>query len=186
MKRLFTLAFVTTLACGLSWAHDSKNPGAPNPSPNASVSQEVGHTNISMTFGRPGVKGRTIWGDIVPYNGGDPRPWVAGANGSTIIEFSDDVKINGNELKAGKYGFFIIPSEESWTVIFSNNSEKYGIMQYKADDDALRLDVKPEKAEFQEWLDYRIEKTGDFTATISLHWENIRAGFTVETPHHKD
>lgn len=185
MNRLSIFALATLLACGLSYAHDSANPGAPNPSPNASISQVVGHTDVSMTFGRPGVKGRTIWGDVVAYNGGDPRPWVAGANGSTIIEFSDDVTINGKDLKAGKYGFFIIPSEESWTLIFSNNSSKYGIMQYKAEDDALRIEVTPESADFQEWLDYRIEKTGDYSATISLHWENVKAGFTVGTPDHK-
>lgn len=166
-------------------AHDGKHPDAPNPSPNATASQAVGYANVSVAFGRPGVKGREIWGKLVPYNGGTPRPWVAGANGSTIIEFAEDVKVNGNDLKAGKYGFFIIPAKDSWTLIFSNNSSKYGIMKYDAKDDALRLAVKPEASEFQEWLDYRIEKTGELTATLSIHWEKIKAGFTIEAMDHR-
>ena len=176
-----TISMIATSAL----AHDGKHPDAPNPSPNASTSQEVGYGKLSITFGRPGVKGREIWGKLVPYNGGKPRPWVAGANGSTIVEFGEDVKVNGNDLKAGKYGFFIIPEKDSWTFIFSNNSSKYGIMKYSADEDALRLTVKPEATEFQEWLDYRIVKTGELTATLSVHWEKVKAGVTIEAPDHR-
>ncbi|MFP6582534.1 MAG: DUF2911 domain-containing protein [Candidatus Hydrogenedentota bacterium] len=167
-------------------AHDGKHPDAPNPSPNGSVSQEVGYGKVDVAFGRPGMKGRTIWGDLVPFNGGDPRPWVAGANGSTVVTFAEDVKVNGQALKAGAYGFFIIPEKDQWTLIFSSDSSKFGIMKYSADKDVLRLTVKPEKSDHQEWLDYRIEKTGELTATLSLHWENLKAGFTIEAPDHRE
>ena len=169
-----------------SSAHDGKHPDAPNPSPNGSVSQEVGYGNVTVKFGRPGVKGRAIWGELVPYNGGTPRPWVAGANGSTIVTFAEDVKVNGQALKAGAYGFFVIPEIDEGTLIFSNNSSRFGIMQYKAEEDALRLTVKPEKSDFQEWLDYRIEKTGELTAKVNLHWENVKAGFTIEAMDHRE
>ena len=179
-------AMAASMVCLPSSAHDGKHPDAPNPSPNGSVSQEVGYAEVSVKFGRPGVKGRAIWGELVPYNGGKPRPWVAGANGSTIITFAEDVKVNGEALEAGSYGFFIIPEEDSWTLIFSSNSSKFGIMQYKAEDDVLRLTVTPEKSVFQEWLDYRIEKTGELTATVNLHWENVKAGFSIEAMDHRE
>lgn len=180
------VAIAATVVSLPSSAHDGKHPDNPNPSPNATVSQEVGYGNVTIKFARPGVKGRTIWGELVPYNGGTPRPWVAGANGSTIVTFTEDVKVNGQEMKAGAYGFFIIPDKDEWTLIFSNNSSRFGIMQYKAEEDALRLTVTPEKSDFQEWLDYRIEKTGELTATVNLHWENIKAGFTIEAIDHRE
>jgi hypothetical protein len=184
-KSLIAAGLALTLAVSPAFAHDGEHPDAPNPSPNASTSQEVGYGNVSVAFGRPGVKGRTIWGELVPYDGGTPRPWVAGANGSTIVTFSEDVTVNGEALKAGAYGFFVIPAEDEWTVIFSSDSSKYGIMKYSADKDALRITVKPEEAPFEEWLDYRIVKTGQLTATLSLHWENIKASINIEAPDHR-
>lgn len=188
MNRFIQSAVFCALTIVLSLpaiAHDGAHPDAPNPSPNASVSQVVGYGNVSVKFGRPGVKGRTIWGDVVAYNGGTPRPWVAGANGSTIVTFEEDVKVNGQDLKAGSYGFFIIPAEDEWTLIFSSDSSQYGIMKYSAENDVLRLSVKPEASAHQEWLDYRIEKTGELTATLSLHWEKVKAGVTIEAPDHR-
>ena len=178
-------ALILTAVCTPAFAHDGKHPDAPNPSPNSSKAQEVGYEKVSITFGRPGVKDREIWGKLVPFKAEKPKPWVAGANGSTIITFAEDVKINGNDLKAGAYGFFVIPDKNEWTLIFSNNSTKYGIMKYDSKEDALRLTVKPEKADHQEWLDYKFEKTGQLTATLSLHWEKLSAGFTIEAPDHR-
>jgi len=165
-------------------AHDGHHPDAPNPSPNASVSQEIGYEVVTITHGSPGVKGREgkVWGELVPFNGGEPRPWMAGANGSSIITFKEDVKINGQALAKGAYGLFMIPSADSWTVVFSNNSSKYGIMQYKKEEDALRITVKPTEAPLQEWLKYSIEKTGDVSADISMRWENLKVTFSVEAP----
>lgn len=168
-------------------AHDGHHPDAPNPSPNATVSQEVGYGNVTIEYGRPGVKGREgkIWGNLVKP-GDDPRPWSGGANGNAVITFAEDVKINGKDLAAGSYGLLVDAGEDTWTFIFSKNAKKLGIMSYKAENDALRVEAKVEKAEPQEWLAYEFEKTGELTATVNLHWENVIAGFTIEAPDHRE
>lgn len=167
-------------------AHDGAHPDNPNPSPNATTSQEVGYEKVSLAYGSPGVKGRTIWGELVPFNGGDPRPWVAGANGSTTITFEEAVQINGNDLEAGSYGLHMIPAKDEWIVIFSTDASRFGIMSYKPEKDALRVTVKPEEASFQEWLSYDIVKTGELTANVNLRWENLSVGFTVTAKDHRE
>lgn len=185
--RFSTAAALILIAASVpAFAHDGHHPEAPNPSPNAGVSQEIGYGNVTVKFGRPGVKGRTVWGELVAYDGGQLGVWMAGANGSTIITFDEDVKINGNKLKAGSYGFFVVPGKDEWTLVFSNNSSKFGIMKYTKEEDALRITVKPEAAAHQEWLDYKIVKTGELTATISLHWAKLKAGFTVEAKDNRE
>ena len=183
---LFTLGLAVLLAPAV-FAHDGMHPDAPNPSPNASVSQDVGHGNVSIEYGRPGVKGREgkIWGELVKP-GDDPRPWSGGANGNAVITFAEDVKINGNDLPAGSYGLLVATDDDAWTFIFSKNAKRLGILSYKKEDDVLRVEAKVEKADPQEWLAYEFEKTGQFTATVNLHWENVRAGFTIEAPDHKE
>ncbi len=166
-------------------AHDGKHPDAPNPSPNATASQVVGYTKVSVTYGRPGVKDRTIWGELVPYNGGDPRPWAGGANGSTIITFEEDVKIDGNAIAAGSYGLFWIPAKDGWTIILNSDSSQFGIMKYTSEKDVLRITATPKEAEYQEWLRYEFEKTGELTADLNLHWESLKVGFTIEGPDHR-
>lgn len=190
-KRLTRIAGLAVLALAVVsmqlsvLAHDGKHPDAPNPSPNATASQVVGFTKVSLSYGRPGVKDRTIWGELVPYNGGDPRPWPGGANGSTIITFDEDVKINGNNLAAGSYGLFWIPAKDEWTVAFNTDSSQYGITKYTADKDALRIKVTPEEAAYQEWLSYEFEKSGELSAALNLHWDRLKVGFTIEAPDHR-
>ena len=106
------LLLVGFIALSGLWAQDLKFPQV---SPAASVVQTVGLTEITISYHRPGVKGRTIWGDLVPYD----KVWRAGANEATTIEFSHDVTVEGQALKAGKYGFFALPGQSEWTVIFS-------------------------------------------------------------------
>jgi len=166
-------------------AHDGMHPDAPNPSPNATASQEVGYASVSLAYGRPGVKGRNIWGELVPYNEGQPRPWMGGANGSTVITFAEDVKINGNAVAAGSYGLFWIPAKDKWTIILNSDSSKFGIMKYTADNDVLRVTATPEKADFQEWLSYEFEKTGELTADLNLHWDRIKVGMSIEASDHR-
>ncbi len=190
-KRLTRIGGLAVLALAVAFmqpfvlAHDGKHPDAPNPSPIATASQVVGFTKVSLSYGRPGVKDRTIWGELVPYNGGDPRPWMGGANGSTIITFDEDVKINGNTLAAGSYGLFWIPAEDEWTIIFNTDSSQFGIRKYTPDKDALRIKVAPEEATYQEWLSYDFEKAGELTADLNLHWERLKVGFTIEAPDHR-
>jgi hypothetical protein len=148
----------------------------PRPSPNASISQTVGLTEITLHYSRPGVKGRTIWGDLVPYG----QVWRTGANENTTIKFSTPVKIEGHDLPAGLYGVQTIPTQNEWTVIFSKDAELWGAFDYKAEHDALRVQVKPEAADFQERMGFEFDDLTDTSAKVVLRWEKLRVPFTVE------
>jgi hypothetical protein len=145
-------------------------------SPKAEVMQQVGFTDIEISYGRPGVKGRVIWGKLVPYD----AVWRAGANEATKFTFSTDVYIEGKLLKKGSYSFFTIPGKKEWTIIFNKVADQWGAFEYNESQDALRFKVKPEKGNMQEWLAYTITKTSDNTAVISLEWEKLRIPFKVE------
>jgi len=145
-------------------------------SPKATVIQSVGFTNVEIDFSRPGVKGREIWGGLVPYN----KVWRAGANEATKITFSTAVKINGNSLKAGRYGFFAIPGEDKWVLIFNKVADQWGAFEYNEAEDVLRIEVTPEKGYFQEWLDYTVTKSSKNTAIVKLELEELKVPFTVE------
>ncbi len=145
-------------------------------SPKAMVKQTVGFTDVTIDFSRPGVKGRKIWGGLVPYN----AVWRAGANEATTITFSDDVKVNGNSIKAGRYGFFALPSEDNWILIFNKIADQWGAFEYNEAEDILRIEVTPEEGCWQEWLDYTITKTSDSIAIVKLEWEKLKVPFEVE------
>ena len=147
-------------------------------SPKAMVKQTVGFTDVTIEYGRPGVKGRTIWGGLVPYN----AVWRAGANEATKITFSTDVKIDGKKLKAGSYGFFAIPNEKTWILIFNKIANQWGAFEYNDAEDALRIEVTPIKQQswWQEWLAYSINKSADNKAIVMLEWEKLKVPFNVE------
>lgn len=145
-------------------------------SPKAEVMQTVGLTDIRIIYSRPGVKDRTIWGKLVPYN----SVWRAGADEATKFIFSTDVTIEGKLLKKGSYSFFAIPGKNEWTLIFNKVADQWGAFEYNESQDALRIKVKPEKGSFQEWLAYTITKTSDTTATVRLEWEKIKVPFKIE------
>lgn len=145
-------------------------------SPKAEVMQQVGLTDVSIVYSRPGVKGRTVWGKLVPLD----AVWRAGANEATKIIFSTDVTIEGKKLKKGSYSFFTIPGAKEWTLIFNKVSEQWGAFEYNESEDALRVKVKTEKGNWQEWLTYTITKTNDTSAVIRLEWEKLKIPFKVE------
>lgn len=145
-------------------------------SPKAEVMQTVGFTDIRIIYSRPGIKGRTIWGKLVPYD----AVWRAGANEATKITFSTDVTVEGKKLKKGSYSFFAIPGKNEWTLIFNKVADQWGAFEYNESDDALRVKVKTEKAIWQEWLSYTINKATDTSAVIRLEWEKIKIPFKIE------
>lgn len=145
-------------------------------SPKAEVMQTVGFTEIRVVYSRPGVKGREIWGKLVSYD----AVWRAGANEATKITFSTDVIIEGKKLKKGSYSFFAIPGKNQWTLIFNKVADQWGAFEYNESEDALRVKVKTEKATWQEWLSYTINKASDTSAVIRLEWEKIKVPFKVE------
>ncbi|MCS7312760.1 MAG: DUF2911 domain-containing protein [Acidobacteria bacterium] len=157
----------------------------PRVSPKATVSQTIGLTTITITYGRPAVRGRTIWGDLVPYG----QVWRTGANEATTIEFTDDVLVEGHRLPAGKYSMFTIPGEKEWTLIFNREWNLWGAFTYDQvkDKEVLRIQVRPQPAEYTEWLQFSFEdmtpaslQAPPNTTRVVLHWERIRVGFTVQ------
>lgn len=150
---------------------------APMPSPKASLTQTVGITDITITYSRPGVKGRTIWGGLVPYD----QVWRTGANNATTISFSDDVLVEGQKLAKGTYSLHTIPGAAEWTVILNSVADQWGSYSYDAAKDSLRVKVKPEKAGFREWMSFEINEMSTDKAKVSLRWENLAVPFTVDT-----
>ena len=148
----------------------------PQLSQKASVTQTIGLTEISIEYHRPLVKGRKIWGGLVPYN----EVWRAGADENTTISFSDNVKINGMDLPAGTYGFHTIPTESEWTIIFSKDNAAWGSFFYNPDHDALRIKVKPQAADFVEALKYSFTNPTANSVEVNLHWEKLNVPFKVE------
>lgn len=145
-------------------------------SPKAEVMQVIGFTEVRISYSRPAVKNREIWGKLVPYN----SVWRAGANEATKFTFSTDVLVEGKLLKAGSYSFFVIPSKTEWTIIFNKVADQWGAFQYNEAEDMLRIKVKPKKSNhFHEWLSYEITKTDDYSANVALVWEKIKIEFKV-------
>ena len=158
------------------------------PSPNATVTQRVGLTDIAIKYCRPGVKGRKIWGNLVPYgmnpgnkySKGKDFPWRAGANENTTIELSQDVKVEGKSLAAGTYGLHMIPGKEEWVIIFSKNHSSWGSYSFNAEEDALRVTVTPVTTEHNEWLAYYFSDLTDNSAILNLHWEKLKVPIKVQ------
>ncbi len=141
-------------------------------SPRDSVSGRVGKATISINYGSPSVKGRVIWGDLVPYG----KVWRAGANEATTFTTDHLIKVEGKDLPAGTYGFFVIPGEKEWTIIFNKTPKQWGAYEYKDKDDALRVTVKPAKsASMNERLIYKITTGG-----IVLAWENLEVPVSIK------
>ncbi len=174
MKRFFVLvsaAFV--LATGASLAQAPLT--LPDASPAASVSQTAGLTNITISYHRPAVNKRKVWGGLVPYN----EVWRAGANMNTTIAFSTPVTVGGKTIPPGTYGLHMIPTEKDWTIIFSAVFTNWGSFSYDQKDDVLRFPATPRPADFEERLEYRFENVTDNSATAVLHWEKLEIPFTI-------
>jgi hypothetical protein len=208
LKRLslFTFAILFAATCAAPYALAQQPPLAIKPlrpSQKASVMQTIGVTDITITYSRPPVKGRTIFADapatmearakgeatldnqnerkagepIVPYN----HVWRAGANEATMFVVTDDVLINGQPLKAGTYSLHTVPGKEEWTIVFNNDAGQWGSFTYDEKKDALRVKTKPQMVnENQEWLEYTFDPVTDNSATVNIRWEKVRVPFTVE------
>jgi hypothetical protein len=149
----------------------------PEPSPAATVAQTVGVTEVKVVYHRPEIKGRTIWGQLVPYN----EPWRAGANENTVVTFSSDVKIGGKPLKAGTYGLHMIPTQKEWTIAFSTMTTAWGSFTYDAKEDAVRVTVTPRtEPTSEERLSYGFDDVTDTKATLVLRWEKLAVPIAIE------
>lgn len=157
----------------------------------AMISQEVGITGITIKYSRPGVKGREgkIWGNLVPYGfktfnsitSTYTSPWRAGANEATVISFEHNVKVEGNDLKAGSYAIFMAMDPDSVTLIFSKQTEAWGSFYYKPEEDVLRVRVKSMVLpKSEEWLKYEFIEHKEKSCVIAMQWEKLSVPFNVE------
>ena len=172
MKRILSVTLLVSMiatsmvACG----QDNKQS---RPSPPAKATGKAGNATITIDYSAPSVKGRKIFGsEIAPYG----KVWRTGANEATVFETDSDIKINGQALPKGKYGFFAIPGETEWTLIFNKTWNQWGSFRYKQEEDALRVKVKPAKtAALVEKLEYSISG-----GKVFLRWENTEVSFSVQ------
>ena len=174
----------------------------PRPSQKASVMQTIGVTDITITYFRPGVKGRLIFADapktmadrakgqntlvnsferlpgepLVPFG----YMWRTGANDATQFIVTDDVMINGQKLAAGTYSLHTIPGKSEWTIIFNGQANQWGSFNYDASKDTLRVKAKPEWLnDNKEWLTFEFDPVSSDSATVNIRWEKVRVPFTV-------
>ncbi|MGH9459496.1 MAG: DUF2911 domain-containing protein [Thermoanaerobaculia bacterium] len=166
MKRIFVLAVLVT-ALAMPAAAQLEFPRL---SPKATVSQTIGLTDVTIQYSRPSVRGREIWGGLVPYG----EVWRTGANEATTFEVTDDVTIEGQALPAGLYSVHTIPGPDQWTVIFNNQAEQWGSYSYDAAKDAIRVTVTPRRSdEMRELMTFAFPTVSADGAEIMLAWENL-------------
>jgi tetratricopeptide (TPR) repeat protein len=176
-KRITLSIFILFLAFSVPSHAQFEHPvKLPNASQKAKVYQQVGVTDIAIVYHRPLVKGRQVFGKMVPYG----KVWRTGANENTVIKFSTDVTINGQELKAGKYGFHAIPNSNSWTLIFSKDNTSWGSYFYNQESDALRVNVTPKTTTHHELLTYDFTEVTSNSATVNLMWDKTIVSFNVK------
>jgi len=171
---LFSVGLLGFIATAPATAQD-RGSDEPRTSPNAAVSQTIGTTEVRLTYGRPQVNDRTIFGDLVPYG----EVWRTGANEATTISVSSDVTVEGEPLPAGTYSLYTIPGPDSWTIIFNNTANQWGT-QYDQSEDALRVDVDPESAPQHEMMTFVFEEVTDTSGTCVLYWADARVPFAIQ------
>lgn len=150
-------------------------PRVPRVSQGAVAKQIVGLSEITISYHRPGVKGRAIWGGLLPYN----EVWRAGANEPTLITFSDPVTVAGKKLNAGTYRLLVIPTQGDWTVIFNSETKNWGTV-YDSTFDVAKVAVKPEPGAHEEWMSFSFTDLTSSAAKVVLAWEKMHVAFTVE------
>lgn len=194
MKNFLLILLVTASFCSLA-QRLTLPPSGDNQK--ASITQWMGPVSVTIVYNSPDVhdpsggdrKGK-IWGELVHYGFIDQgfgtskaAPWRAGSNENTTITFSHDVRVEGKDLAAGTYGFFIaVEKEGPWTLIFSKNSTSWGSYFYNPEEDVLRVQVNPAESEYAEWLTYGFSERRPSSAVAYLQWENKRVSFKIEVP----
>lgn len=172
-KKLLSLVVMLFAMTSMLFAQDNK---ANRPSPPATAKGKAGDANIAINYSSPSVKGRKIWGGLVPYG----QVWRAGANEATVFETDKEIKVEGKTLPAGKYSLFAIPGEKEWTFIFNSETGQWGVNKeganLKRDKDVLTVNVKPKKSsQMNERLVYDVNNKG-----FVLKWENVEVPVTIK------
>lgn len=148
----------------------------PRVSPKSSVTQTIGLTEVTVAYSRPGVKGRTIWGDLVPFD----KPWRTGANEATVLTVSDEVQFGGQKLPAGSYALLTIPGKDGWQVVLNSDKDMWGANGYQESKDVLRVKVAPAAAaEAAEWMQFTFENLTATSGELVLRWEKTRVAVPI-------
>ena len=171
MKKFLQPAFILVMSFMslIGFAQDQAKAPA---SPAMKASGKSGAANITISYGSPSVKGRKIWGELVPYG----KVWRTGANEATVIDIDANVKVEGQALPKGTYSLFTIPEESEWTIIINKNPKQWGAYSYKQDDDILRVKVKPGKsASFNESLNFAVTN-----GKVFIRWENLEVPISIK------
>lgn len=167
---------IVALAIAATVTANAQSITFPQPSPTASFSQNFATAKIEVSYSRPGMKGRKVFGDVVPFG----KLWRTGANGATTISFGEDVKLNGNDVKAGKYGLLSIPGESEWTVIITKDLNVTSEDAYKKENDVVRFMVKPSKiASTVETFTIEVANIKNNEADLDLKWENTAVSIKI-------
>jgi hypothetical protein len=158
----------------------------PRVSPAAQIEQTVGLTEIAITYSRPSVREREVFGELEPYG----KVWRTGANEASTFSTSTDINVEGKPLAAGTYALFTIPGKDSWTVIFNKEAKQWGAFKYEEEKDALRIKVKPQAAKHQEQFQISFSQVDLGSATVLLHWQETQVPFqikvnTIKQAYHK-
>ena len=161
-------------------AQEKEAPTAAAPTGQKSIpsetSKQVGNAMIKIAYTAPAVRGRVIWGELVPYD----KIWVTGAHNATSLEVGKDFRVGNKTIPAGKYALFTIPGREEWTVILNKNWNQHQADNYKESEDLVRLKVEPQTTgQVVERLKYEIDQTGERTADVIISWEKIRVPFSI-------
>lgn len=176
LARFSLLALCLFLALPVA-AQERANEEA-RPSPNALVGQTIGTTDVTVTYGRPSVRGRDVFGGLEPYG----EVWRAGANEATTITFSDDVTVQDEAVQAGSYALFMIPKEEgAWTLLLNSEANQWGAYNRDASKDILSVDVTPEAATNAEMLSFYFDGVTENDGTLYLHWAETRVPIMIST-----
>ena len=170
MKKIVFLLYTMMMIVGLgAFAQGDKKKPA---SPPMEAQAKVGEAMVTINYSSPGVKGRTIYGDLVPYG----KIWRAGANNATTFESDKDLKLNGKDLPAGKYALFVIPmKDKAWTVIFNADPNQWGAYNHDASKDVLRIEAETAEIDATERLTYVIKD-----GKVHMDWATTRMHFTIE------
>ncbi len=192
MKKIFAAAILSAAfqLIFFSFSNAQLTEPADGGNKHAMVGERIGITDVTIHYDRPGVKGRDgkIWGQLIQpgyndlgFGSSKQAPWRAGANENTTIEFSTDVKVEGQNVPAGKYGFFIAYDPNECTLIFSKNNSSWGSFFYDPKEDMLRVKVKPVAADKSvEWLKYEFTQETENSAVVALQWEKLIIPFKIE------
>jgi hypothetical protein len=157
------------IAFAITFSVSSQSIKTPPPSPPQTIKQDFGISSIELSYSRPGIKGRKVFGDLVPYG----NVWRTGANNATTIDFADDVTIGGTKVPAGKYGLLTIPDKDSWTIIITKQLDVTNPTSYKQESDVVRVNVKPmTMKDKMETFTMQFGNVKPGSCELEIMWEN--------------